>query len=431
MVCRIHVVILSIVLATAELGFLPRACAQASPQTRDVVSATASQTSPELKHGAYYALVIGIDSYRPLPHLETPVNDAREIAVVLNEQYGFTTQTLLDMEATRDHIIEALDHYRSSLKENDNLLIYYAGHGYFDKEADSAYWAPVDAGKDTYAHWIIAEDITKTSNALPARQVLIISDSCYSGMLTRKAASPDFTREDHAQYVEKMLLRRSRHIMSSGGNEPVQDSDASGHFSTHSVFANALLQTLSEDQETEFTAGQLFNRIQELVGVRAAQVPQYKLILDPRSNGGDFVFFRVHGYHAKVPGHPVETIHQTVFDRTVSSEQEAIFAALDRYASAFSSMDIQKLKQAWPSMTKKQEEETKRAWKQTGLKAVIVELRNRNALKIEGNSAAVTADEWLEYTFNGKQQPPQTNTLEIELAKNVQGTWIVSGVKGR
>jgi hypothetical protein len=115
----------------------------------------------------------------------------------------------------------------------------------------------------------------------------------------------------------------------------------------------------------------------------------------------------------------------------VSSEQEAIFAALDRYTSAFSSMDIQKLKQAWPSMTKKQEEETKRAWKQAGLKAVIVELRNRNALKIEGNSAAVTADEWLEYTFNGKQQPPQTNTLEIELAKNVQGTWLVSGVKGR
>jgi hypothetical protein len=410
-----------------ELGGIVTVPPQSNSKTRDVTNTAESQAPLAPTHGGYYALVIGIDNYgSALPHLETPESDAKAVAELLTGKFGFQTTLLLGNDATHDLIIQALERYSSTLKEDDNLLIYFGGHGNYT-ETHLAYWAPADAGKDSYARWIIAAQILGDAAGARARQVLIVSDSCYSGMLSQaRSGSPALPSGDHAAYVDKMLHKRSRHLMASGGKEPVLDNDGSGH----SVFANVFLSSLKEYPENEFTAGQLFIQIQELVGQRASQTPQYNVIIDPRNDDGDFVFFRT------VPGPKtsVSTIVETEEEdkhRLVNPDEEAVFAALDRYASAFSSMDIGNLKQVWPSMTKPQESETRRAWNLPGLKAVIVEFRNRRMIKIEGSTAVVNADEWMEYTYFGRQRPPQTNSVEIQLAKSAQGFWLVSGKRGR
>jgi hypothetical protein len=256
------------------------------------VSPTVSQAGSARQHGAYHALVIGINNYRYLPKLKTALGDAQAVASTLRNQYGFDTKLLPD--ATRDQILTALDDYRRTLSEESNLLIYYAGHGYYDRDEDQAYWAPADAEKDTYARWIIAEEITGVARAIPARHVLIVSDSCYSGMLVGRSVSPLVTPREHTEYIEKMLTGKSRYVMSSGGNEPVADEDAPGHASGHSVFANALLEGLSEMNLTEFSADELFSRyIREQVGGRSKQVPEYNPIRDSGHEEGDFVFFRL------------------------------------------------------------------------------------------------------------------------------------------
>jgi len=86
------------------------------------------------------------------------VNDARAIDTVLRERYGFETRLLVDGAATRTNILNAFADYRRRLLENDNLLIYYAGHGAHD--GNDAYWLPVDSYPDSTANWIIAEDVT-------------------------------------------------------------------------------------------------------------------------------------------------------------------------------------------------------------------------------------------------------------------------------
>jgi hypothetical protein len=404
--------------------------AQTTPRDRGVTDTT-KVVLPPVTAGGYFALVVGIGTYQYQPRLATPLNDARELAAVLKDQYGFETQVLLD--ATRDQIVTALEGYRRNLSEADSLVIYYAGHGYFDKKMNIAYLAPVDAGQDSYAHWIIAPEITGTVRAIPARHVLVIADSCYSGMLTlRTAVAPDSGSASdlaNASYLEKMMQARSRNVLASGGDEPVADGDAPGHFSTHSVFANVLLENLTLMQANEFTAEQLYIHVFGDVQQRhAAQKPEYDRIPEddlPHQNG-DFVFHRV-----KAVKGSTEVAH-TVREPAAppNPDEDGVRAALDQYEDAYESMDLRELKKVWPSLSKSQEKELKNGFQAAGLNAVKVQLRNRT-LRVAGESATADCDQWMIYTFAGRRQPPQTSSVEILLAKESGGTWAIHGVKGK
>lgn len=236
----------------------------------------------------HYALLIGINNYKSLPRLKTAEDDAREVERVLRGQYAFDTKLLLN--ATRQQIIAALNSYRRQLDENSNLLIYYAGHGYNDREAEKAYWLPVDAARDDVSNWISADDITTNIKTIPSRHVLIVSDSCYSGTLTRGIGTPSVnTPSLRERYLEKMSAGKSRTLLSSGGNEPVAD----GGGGKHSVFASALLRGLNMIGEGQFTADELFRAyIQENVAGRVDQTPEYNALRNSGHESGDFVFVR-------------------------------------------------------------------------------------------------------------------------------------------
>ena len=390
------------------------------PPDRGVVPAGASASAPG--PGTYYALVIGIDHYQHLPQLQTPLNDAQEVADTLKNLYGFKTELLTD--ATRDQIVEALDRYRRSLKDDDSLLIYYAGHGYYDKQEDQAYWAPVDATQDTYARWINAPTITGIAKATSARHVLIISDSCYSGMLTgglRDVAPAVSTPSEHDIYLQRSAQRVSRQVLSSGGNEPVADTDAPGHFSNHSVFANALLHALPQFQSS-FSGEELFVKLKVQVGGRAQQIPQYSAISYSGHDGGDFVFSRTSGTPT-----PLERSHEYVPPRTPpDDDKDAVSNALKMYEDAYASMDIRELKKIWPTLSKTQQNELRTAF--NNAHAVKVELRNP-VTAVDGNSATVECDQWLQYTYEGRRQPPQTDSVQILLTRNSNGQWLISDVR--
>jgi hypothetical protein len=218
--------------------------------------------------------------------LKTAVNDARAIGNLLENKYGFEVQFLLAQDATRFKILDALSRYRNTLNENDNLLIYYAGHGYSDRDAEKAYWLPADADSGTSPNRIIADDLTTGVRVLPSRHVLIISDSCYSGGLSRDADAPEHAGTQSA-FIARMLKSKSRTLMASGGDEPVSDSGSNGH----SVFANAVLQALERDNQPIFTASDLFyGSIRQQVAGRSSQLPQYTIIRNSDHDEGDFVF---------------------------------------------------------------------------------------------------------------------------------------------
>ena len=104
----------------------------------------------DLVQGNSFALLIGIDEYRVLPNLATAVSDVESISEILRDDYGFTTKKMLN--PTRSEIIKELSRLRSEIEPNDKLLIYFAGHGWLDEEADEGYWLPIDAERSDPAN---------------------------------------------------------------------------------------------------------------------------------------------------------------------------------------------------------------------------------------------------------------------------------------
>lgn len=236
--------------------------------------------------GTYHAIVIGNNSYDDLSDLKSAANDAKAVAQLLKNDYGFKVRLLID--AKRQDVIGALAKIRAKLTTNDNLLIYYAGHGVLDEYAEEGYWLPVNAKKDDPSNWISNGDITNMVRAIRAKHVLVISDSCFSGTLVRAASAKLETAEARSAWVQRMNAKRSRTALVSGGLEPVIDSGGGGK---HSVFAKAFMDTLQANDGV-LDGQRLFAAVGRPVALESDQTPQYSDIRRSGHEGGDFLFVR-------------------------------------------------------------------------------------------------------------------------------------------
>ncbi len=242
--------------------------------------------------GNYHALVIGNDRYQHWNPLKNAVADAQAVADILQNRYGFDVTFLKD--ATRRDILKALNSFRKHLKENDNLLVYYAGHGHLESDIDRGYWIPVDAEIDDTSQWILTPSITDLLELMSAKHVLVVADSCFAGKLTRSSLAklrPGLSEDARMTMLKTIAKKHVRTALTSGGEHPVLDVGGKGH----SVFTSAFLEVLRENQiilETE----RLFWAVRTRV-VKAAsrydmeQIPTYWPIqFAGHESLGDFIF---------------------------------------------------------------------------------------------------------------------------------------------
>lgn len=260
----------------------PQYAAPAQPYAAPPAPAPPADPLFGVDPGKYHALVIGNNAYQHLPKLRTAVADAAMVASVLELEYGFDVQLLTDGD--RRSIVSALNGYRRRLGDKENLLIFYAGHGWYDDAAERGYWLPVDSQKGDPSNWISNATITDMVRAIPAKHVMIVADSCYSGTLTRGIKMQ--TASESASYLRRIIEKKARTAMTSGGLEPVEDGSGK-----HSVFATALTRAL-RDNRGQIDAQTLFTQIRRPVMVGADQTPEYGDIRRAGHEGGDFLFVR-------------------------------------------------------------------------------------------------------------------------------------------
>ncbi|MEL7450183.1 MAG: caspase family protein [Pseudomonadota bacterium] len=250
-------------------------------------------TLGNVKFGRYFALIIGVQDYDILDDLDTPVADVQEVQELLESRYGFSTRVLTN--ADHETIMRAVVEVNEQMGDNDNLLIYYAGHGDLAQygEIQTGHWLPSNAEhppRNTY--WIDNSFITQHLSISKARRILVVADSCYAGLLSSDPAmimaGPQ--RNLPPSFLEKIVNKPARLVLSSGGERPVLDGGGDGH----SVFARAFLEILKTN-EGILPAPALYSLIDEKVRTSAADVdfvqePQLRTIKSAGHALGQFFF---------------------------------------------------------------------------------------------------------------------------------------------
>jgi filamentous hemagglutinin family protein len=254
----------------------------AKPRTsyKAQVSEDTGGAAPTMHIKRKLALVIGNNDYHsPLSRLEGAGRDASAVAAVLQQQ-GYQVDHLAD--ADRSSMIASLNRLIRTAEPDDSVLVFYAGHGYIHPGSSVGYWIPTSADVDDPRGWISNIDIARFMANIPARQQLLVSDSCFSGSLTREGVAEE---QRTGLNRNAILMRRSVVALSSGGEEVVADSTLDGH----SPFTYFLLRQLQE-AKGEIPARDMLLSIRDKVTNNAGQVPSYGIIISSgHASGGEYL----------------------------------------------------------------------------------------------------------------------------------------------
>lgn len=268
------------------------------PQINPAAVTSSKTTAPDIKKGnlqfgKYYALIIANQEYQHIDSLKTPHADAKRAKQILENDYGFEVTMVLD--GNNSTVMRAINDMDARLGDADNLLIFYAGHGSRVQAGgiETGYWLPSNATPppdDTF--WVSNEFVNRHLARLKAKRVLVVADSCYAGLLS---SEPGYLFMGDKQtfsedYIRYKLPKKSRLLLSSGGDLPVLDNAGNGH----SVFARAFLDAL-ESAKGVVSGPELFLKIKDQVTERAksvnfVQLPEFKAIKGTGHEVGDFFF---------------------------------------------------------------------------------------------------------------------------------------------
>jgi peptidoglycan/xylan/chitin deacetylase (PgdA/CDA1 family)/tetratricopeptide (TPR) repeat protein len=273
--------------------FAPETAAAMATQAAAAVPAPGSFESP---YRESWAAVIGIDDYQSWPKLRYAVKDAQAVRDMLIQKYHFKPEnvfTLLDKEATRENILSLLGDKlanASMVKHDDRVFVFFAGHGATRKLAsgrDLGYIIPVDGGISDYQGQAISmSNFQDISEAIPAKHLLFVMDSCYSGLaLTRGGSGMPGSQN----YLQEIARREARQMFTAGGaDEEVADNGPNGH----SIFTWTLLQGLDGRADLNgdgiITGTELAAYVIPAVSSLSHQTPVFGNLVG--SEGGDFIF---------------------------------------------------------------------------------------------------------------------------------------------
>jgi uncharacterized protein len=169
--------------------------------------------------GRFFALVIGNGQYASFPAVPSAESDAKAMATLLRDSYGFEVTLLLN--AKNAQILSTLYKLSQNLAENDNLVVFYAGHGKRDLRNRRGWWLPVDAVSDTVArtNWLPNQEVSDRLALIPSRHILVLADASYVGDITRgtpQAATEKMTPAQWTKYVETTKRKKARLALASG-----------------------------------------------------------------------------------------------------------------------------------------------------------------------------------------------------------------------
>lgn len=235
--------------------------------------------------GEYWALIIGINTYKNVPPLDSAVKDAVGVRDVLMQRYGFRRDRIIELlneQATRTNIEGSLFDLGRKAGAEDSVLIYYAGHGQYDEDGRLGWWVPVEGQPKQPGTFITNASIRDYIEGMKAKHVYLVADSCFSGTLFGKSrAMPPL--DD--QFFSRLYAKKSRWGLTSGGTEPVADQGKGGH----SIFAYHFINLLKENRDPYLVPSHIFDQLAPIIANNADQMPRSEPMKGTGDEGGQFV----------------------------------------------------------------------------------------------------------------------------------------------
>ncbi len=240
-----------------------------------------------------YALIFATDDYAHWPHLTNPISDADALNQALTSLYNFHVEEIRN--PTDDQILAKLTEYlHRKFEPQDQLLIFFSGHGYFDPDLGKGFLVPANAlsVQDDVGHRSLLshETVMGYVNRIAATHVVLVLDACFAGTLDRRIADgglrgnpTDFYA--HAtlpELLERKEPKRTRRYITSGGKDFVPDG-LPGH---HSPFISAFLVTLNQAADRKGYA--TLDDIQQGLNTVNPE-PRWGDIQDNNDPGADFL----------------------------------------------------------------------------------------------------------------------------------------------
>jgi len=229
-----------------------------------------------------YLIAVGINEYKYWPRLSNAVADLDTLVTTLITKYQFdsiNSTFLTDSLATKKNIINTLRKHIELISPNDNLLIYFSGHGYFDELLNEGYWVPNEAEKDQVADYISNTDILNLIQNINSQHTFLVADACFSGSL--------FSASSRG-YVENVEKYKSRWGLASGRLEAVSD----GTEGENSPFNRSLVTYLNATDAEKITVSELVQYVKRDVSNKSDQTPIGNPLRSIGDEGGEFVFYK-------------------------------------------------------------------------------------------------------------------------------------------
>lgn len=198
-----------------------------APRSQEQTAVTARGAS----HPNWLALVVGIEGYAGIARPEGARRDAEQFAELAETALGVPHErvhVLLDDQATRNRIEQAVSWLKDNASRHSTIIFYFAGHGAADRGVTSSnpepFIMPYDADPlDVVTTAIAVPQLIERLRASPAQQVVAFLDACYSGTGGRSVAS-----KNRAIVRERVLGAEKTAVFSASQIDQVAGPNAGG-----------------------------------------------------------------------------------------------------------------------------------------------------------------------------------------------------------
>lgn len=168
---------------------------------------------------------------------------------------------LQDSEATFEEITASFPEFVAQAREDDLLIVYFAGHGDWDSETGEHFFVNYDANaEDRDNYWSVTSIFDEIENNFNGSQVLLLADCCFSGGLISEVKN----RED-SEISYACVSSSYAHNTSTGGwtfteslykglcGDPTVDLDGDGIITLYDFARYAELEmAFIEEQKSMF-----------------------------------------------------------------------------------------------------------------------------------------------------------------------------------